>query len=96
MESLMGILPIMLYSLTIILVIVFIILGIKLIYTIDKANAILDDVEKKSKSLNGFFNVIDSVTDTLSILSDTVVSSVTSIIGKLVPKKRKKERNEDE
>lgn len=96
MESLMEFLPIMLYSLTIVLVIVFIILGIKLIYTIDRANAILEDVEKKSKSLNGFFNVIDSVTDTLSVLSDTVVSSVTSIIGKLIPKKRKKERNEDE
>lgn len=96
MESLMEFLPIMLYSLTIVLVIVFIILGVKLIYTIDKANAILEDVEQKSRSLNGFFNVIDSVTDTLSVLSDTVVSSVTSIIGKLIPKKRKKERNEDE
>lgn len=96
MESLMEILPIILYSLSIILVIVFIVLGIKLIYTIDKANDILEDVERKSRSLNGLFNVIDGVTDTLSVLSDTVVSSITSIIGKLIPKKKKKERKENE
>ena len=96
MESLMQILPIILYSSTIVLVIVFIVLGIKLIHTIDRANEVLDDVDKKVKSLNGLFNVIDGVTDTLSVLSDTVVSTVTSAIGKLIPKKRKKEREEDE
>ena len=89
MENLMEVLPVMLYSLSIILVIVFIVLGIKLIGMIDKANDILEDVEKKSKSLNGLFNVIDGVTDTLSVLSDTVVSSITSIIGKLIPKRKK-------
>ena len=96
MENLMEVLPVMLYSLSIILVIVFIVLGIKLIGMIDKANDILEDVEKKSKSLNGLFNVIDGVTDTLSVLSDTVVSSITSIIGKLIPKRKKKERQENE
>lgn len=96
MESLMEVLPVMLYSLAIVLVIVFIILGIKLICTIDKANNILDDVEKKAKSLNGLFNVIDGVTDTLSVLSDTVVASITNLIGKFIPKKRKKERKENE
>ena len=96
MEFLMEFLPIILYSSTIILVIVFIVLGIKLIHTIDRANEVLDDVDKKVKSLNGLFNVIDGVTDTLSVLSDTVVSTVTGFIGKIVPKKRKKERLEDE
>lgn len=96
MEGLMEILPVLLYSLAIVLVIVFIVLGIKLIHTIDKTNAILEDVEKKTKSLNGLFNVIDGVTDTLSVLSDTVVTTVTSIIGKIIPKKRKKEKKEDE
>lgn len=97
MESLIEVLPIILYVVAIILVIVFIILGIKLINTIDKANVILDDVEKKAKSLNGLFEVIDGVTDTLSVLSDTVVASVTSVIGKIFPRKRKKkERIEDE
>ena len=96
MEALMEVLPILLYRLAIVLVIVFIILGIKLIATIDKANAILDDVERKSKSLNGLFNVIDGVTDTLSILSDTVVASITSVLGKIIPKRKKKERNKED
>ena len=96
MEALMEVLPILLYSLAIVLVIVFIILGIKLIATIDKANAILDDVERKSKSLNGLFNVIDGVTDTLSILSATVVASITSVLGKIIPKRKKKERNKED
>lgn len=96
MEALIEVLPILLYSLAIVLVIVFIILGIKLIATIDKANAILDDVERKSKSLNGLFNVIDGVTDTLSILSDTVVASITSVLGKIIPKRKKKERNKED
>lgn len=96
MESLMEVLPIILYSLGIVLIIVLIVLGIKLIHTIDKANLILEDVEKKSKSLNGVFNVIDGVTDTLSVLSDTLVTSITRVIGKIIPRKRKKEREENE
>ena len=96
MESLMEVLPIILYSLGIVLIIVLIVLGIKLIHTIDKANLILEDVEKKSKSLNGVFNVIDGVTDTLSVLSDTLVTSITRVIGKIIPRKRKKERKENE
>ena len=96
MESLMEVLPIIIYSLGIVLIIVLIVLGIKLIHTIDKANLILEDVEKKSKSLNGVFNVIDGVTDTLSVLSDTLVTSITRVIGRLIPRKRKKERKENE
>ena len=92
----MEVLPIILYSLGIVLIIVLIVLGIKLIHTIDKANLILEDVEKKSKSLNGVFNVIDGVTDTLSVLSDTLVTSITRVIGRIIPRKRKKEREENE
>ena len=96
MEILIEVLPIMLYVVAIILVIVLIVLGIKLIHTIDRANEILDDIERKSKSLNGLFQVIDGVTDTLSVLSDTVVVGVTNLIGKVFPKRRKKkEKIED-
>lgn len=97
MDSFIESLPTILYILAIILVIVFIVLGIKLIKTINKTNEILEDVEKKTKSLDGMFHVIDGVTDTLSVFSDTLVSGITNIIGKLLPKrKKKKEKNEDE
>ena len=89
--------PIILYLLGSVLLIILIVLGLKLIYTVNKTNQILDDAYNKTKSLNGLFNAIDSVTDSLSNLSDSIVSNITGIIGKVFSKKRKKEKeNEDE
>jgi len=91
MDGLLEYFPIILYLLGTVLLIVLIILGVKLIYTVNKANQILDDAYNKTKSLNGFFNAIDSITDTLSNLSDSIVSNVTGIIGKIFNRKRKGE-----
>ena len=95
MDFLMMVLPIILYVLGIVLVGILIIIGVKLIYTIDKTNQILDDVEKKSKSLNGVFEMVDNVTDSLSIISDTVVEGIVGLISRIF-KKRKKEKEIDE
>ena len=96
MDEVLEFFPIILYLLGTVLLVVLIILGVKLIYTINKTNQILDDAYNKTKSLNGFFNAIDSITDSLSNLSDSIVSNVTGIIGKLFNKKKKKEIDEDE
>ena len=98
MEELIEYFPIVLYLLGAVLLIVLIILGIKLIHTIDKTNKILDDAYTKTKSLNGLFNAIDSITDALSSVSDSLVGAVTSVIGKLFSRKRKSsdENEEDE
>jgi len=100
MDALMVILPVTLYILGIILLIVLIVLGIKLIETIDRANVVLDDIEKKTKSLNGVFHMIDTVTDTLSYVSDSLVEGIVSGISRLFSKKekrkKKKEMDEDE
>lgn len=95
MDFLMMVLPIILYVLGIVLVGILIIIGVKLIYTIDKTNEILDDVEKKSKSLNGVFEMVDNVTDSLSIISDTVVEGIVGLISKIF-KKRKREKEIDD
>ena len=95
MDFLMMVLPIILYVLGIVLVGILIIIGVKLIYTIDKTNDILDDVEKKSKSLNGVFDIVDNVTDSLSIISDTVVDGIVGLISRIF-KKRKREKEIDE
>ena len=93
-------LTVMLYVLGIALLVVLIILGIKLIYLTDRANVVLDDLEKKAKTLDMFFNVIDTVTDTLSYLSDTVVDTVVSGLSRIFPKRKKTikkgEESEDE
>lgn len=66
--------------------------------TVDRVNRILDDIERKSKSLNGLFQVIDGVTDTLSVFTDTIVSGVTNVMGMILPKRkrRKKEKENDD
>ncbi len=100
MDSLMEFFPIIIYTLSIIIMVLLMVLIVKLIHTVDKANIILDDVERKTKSLNGLFHVIDGVTDTLSVFTDTAVSTIVQIFGKILPKRRKKkikkEIDEDE
>lgn len=96
MDIILEYFPFVLYVLGTILLIILIILGIKLIKTINQTNAILEDAYNKTKSLDGFFHVIDSVTDILSSISDKVVSNVTAVVGKILKGKRKKENEEDE
>ncbi len=95
MENMLEFFPIVLYILGAILLVILIILGIKLIHTIDKTNMILDDAYNKTKSLNGIFAAIDSVTDTLSAVSDSLVGVVSSIVSKMIPKRKRKEKRED-
>lgn len=98
MDELLRYFPLVLYILAAVLLVVLIVLGIKLINTINKTNIILEDAYNKTKSLNGLFNIIDSITDTLSTVSDTLVNSITNIVGKVFRRsnKKKKEIDEDE
>lgn len=98
MDMILEYFPLVLYILGTVLLVVLIILGIKLIKTINKTNAILEDAYNKTKSLNGLFHIVDSITDTLSNISDGIVSGVVSVIEKLFHKKKKiaKENEEDE
>ena len=96
MEALIEYFPLILYILGAVLLVILIILGIKLIHTVDKTNMILDDAYNKTKSLNGLFNAIDSITDTLSAISDSLVGTVTTAIAKIFPKRKKKDKEEEE
>ena len=90
-----SIFPVILYVLGSILLVVLIILVIKLMKTLKKVDAAIDDYNEKSKKLDGVFSLIDSTTDTISSLSDRIVSAVISGITGLF-KKRKKEEDTDE
>ena len=69
--------------------IVFLIIGsIKLLYTVDKMNMILDDCEKKLKSVNGIFTAIDTVTDTITTVSETIVGKALFMIEKIFRKRK--------
>ena len=94
MEYLSELFPVILYFLLIILVIVLIVLAVRLLETLKKVDHVVDDVNRKVNKLNGLFDVIDNATDTLSIMSNRIVSVITSGIDKLFTKK--KNRKEDE
>ena len=89
-----DVLPVVLYVLGSILLVVLIILGIKLIVTMNKIEDVVDDINKKVKSLNGLFSIVDATTDKLALLSDSVVDVVSSIIRRIFKKKGDNEENE--
>lgn len=91
----MDFLPMILYILGSILLVVLIILGIKMIGTMNKIDEIANDISTKLKSLNGFFSVIDFTTDKLATITDKVVNGVTALINRMF-RRKKKEEYEDE
>lgn len=96
MEFLQNFLPILIYLLLIIILIVGIILGIKFIRTLTKVEKVVDDVNEKVQSLNGFFHVVDFATDKIVSLSDRVVDGVTLLISKLFFNRKGKNKKEEE
>ena len=92
----MGIefLQIVLYVLGAVLLVALIVLIIKLIYSINRVNAILDNIERKVKTFDKAFNAVDRAVDSLSLVSDKVVDGISSVINKVFShKKTKKDIN---
>lgn len=91
-----DLLSVILYVLGSILLVVLIILGIKLIKTVNKVNDVVDDIDTKQKKLNGVFDIIDTATDTLSIMSDKVVGTIVNVLSGIFSRKKKREEDEYE
>ncbi len=96
LEFLGQALPIILYFLGAVLLVVIIILVTNLVDTVKKVNIILDDVEEKSRSLNGLFNAIDSFGDTVSDVNLKLVSFIGNIADKLMKFRKKKKDKKKE
>jgi uncharacterized protein YoxC len=86
-------LPVLMYSLLSVLIVVLIVLGIRLLETVNRVNKLLDDVEKKMDSMNGLFNVMDFVTTKATVLTDTIASTIMGAVSNLV--KKRKQKKED-
>lgn len=84
-------LSVVLYLLGSILLVVLIILGIKLIITMNKVEKVVDNIDKKVNTLNCFFGMIDATTDRLALLSDKIINGITLIIKKIFTRKKGKE-----
>ena len=96
MEIIETALPIILYGLGAVLLVIFIIIGVKILKTMNKIGNVVDDVNDKVKSLDKFFNIIDFTTDKLSAISDKIVDAISSFIMNLFRKKKKEEKEEKE
>ncbi len=85
------------YILCSISLIVLIFLGIKAIITLTKFDKLVDDISEKSKKIDGAFNMVDKLTDTVSSVSDRFIglifNGVTGIAKKV---KKNKERNDED
>lgn len=94
MISLDAVFPIILYLCLIVLVIVFIVLGIKLIRILDKADIVLDEMSRKMNQVDGVFNIIDRTTSYANTIGDRIIDTIASFISNLF--KKKKGNDEDE
>ena len=88
-------LPIVIYILLIVLLIIGIILGIRSIQTLNKVDKVVDDVNDKVQSLNGFFNLIDYTTDKIVSVTDRVVDGVSGFLGSIFRRNKKYDDEEE-
>ncbi len=95
MEFLNVFLPIVLYLVAIALIIVFIIVGIKLINLLDKVDRVVDNVEDKINSFNGALAVMTKTADGIASIGDSVINSVSLGVSKLVNIFHRKKKKED-
>ncbi len=95
MEALSQTLPIIIYFLLIVLLIIAIVIGIKLITTMNKVDKLVEDVNEKLESLNDIFNMAEYISGKMSAISETIIGVVTTAISKIF-KKFNKESEIDE
>ena len=55
----------------------------------NKVDAILDDTKKKLDNLDGVFNLVDTVSNKLTLVTDTVVGSIVNFITSIFNRKGK-------
>ena len=94
MEVMLQLLTIIVFILLAVLLVIFIIIGLKLIETIDNTNNLLDDIEKKSKSLDGLFDTVENVGDSLSVVTDKFVEGALGTIKRLFNRKKNKDEED--
>ena len=91
---LMEVLPIIIYLLLIVLLIVAIILGIKLIKTMNKVDALVEDVSAKVKTLDKVFEIVDFATDRMAMITDVAINFITSGFKKIFGGLKKTEKED--
>ena len=84
---------IILYILGSILLIVMIVLGVRLIQTLNRVDTLIDDVNLKANKLNGVFDNVDHTADALASVSDIAVGYITRTVSRIMNRKRKEDND---
>ena len=88
MEFLLDLLPIIIYILLIVLLVIGIYVLIRAINIANRIDVLLDNVEEKVNSLNGFFKVLNFTTDKITIVRERLMDGIVSVIKKLFHKRK--------
>ena len=96
MVNVNDLLSLFIYAALLTLIIIFIILGIKLIRTLKKVDNVIDDVNVKMTKVNGVFDIIDKTTDYAANISDKVISVISNFINVLLRKKKGNDKDGEE
>ena len=91
MEFLLDLLPIIIYILLIVLLVIGIYVLIRAINIANRIDILLDNVEEKVNSLNGFFKVLNFTTDKITIVSERLMDGIVSVIKKLFHKRKEED-----
>lgn len=87
---------VMLYILGCVLLVTLTFLSIRLIFTLDKVDRLIDDINEKSKKIDSLFNSIDKITDTLSNINEKFVGAIFNIFSSIKNKIRRKKGKDEE
>ncbi len=86
----------LLYVLGAVLLGALIVLVIKVVYSVNRVNSILDSVEHKMKTVDKAFGAVDRLVDSFSMVTDKVVDGIANGINKVFSHKKKKNRIKEE
>ena len=86
----------LLYVLGAILLGALIVLVIKIVYSVNHINAILESVELKMKTVDKAFGAVDRLVDSFSAVTDRVVDGIASGISKVFNRKKKKSKIDED
>lgn len=64
-----------------------------MIQVLDKVDRIVDNVEEKVNSVNGFFEMLDKTSYGISMLGDKIINLVSGAISKIFNKNKKDEED---
>ena len=86
----------LMYILGSILIVTLIVLVVKLISTVNRLNAIMDEITVKINKFDKAFQIVDIVTDNMALISDKLVDMLSNFIRKVFNKKRKEDELDEQ